>query len=450
MIITDWIKELNTYVWGLPLTFLLMGTGLFLTLRLMGLQFRYLGYALKIVFLHKDKESEGDITHFQSLMTALAATIGIGNIVGVATAISAGGLGALFWMWVTAFVGMATKYGEAILAIKYREKDERGQMCGGPMYYIANGLGWKWLGAVFALFGAVAAFGIGNMVQAHSVADAVYELSGISPWRTGTVMAVMTGLVLIGGIRSIGRVTSIFVPFMASLYTILGLSILWMHKELLPSAFYTIVASAFTGQAATGGFLGSTAMLAMRMGVTRGMFSNEAGLGSAPIVAAAAKTDVPGRQAMVSMTATFMDTLIVCTITGLVIAVTGVLGKYDLEGNALNGAPMTMEAFSSIPWGREIITCGIILFAYSTILGWAYYGEKCCQYLLGLESVIPYRVLFSFFVLPGAAMNLEVVWGMSDIANGLMAFPNLIALLGLSGVIAKETKEFLSTLREEG
>lgn len=446
----EWVEILGQWVWGLPLIILLAGTGLFLTIRLMGLQFRYLKYALKLVFFQKNSEGEeGDINHFQALMTSLAATIGIGNIVGVATAIATGGVGAIFWMWMTALFGMATKYSEAILAIKYRVADERGEMCGGPMYYIERGLSLKSLAVLFAAFGAIAAFGTGNMVQAHSVADAMHELFGVSPWHTGIFLMLITGFVVLGGIKSIGRLAGWMVPFMAILYTGMGLVIIVMHIEKLPEALMTIVTTAFTGQAAAGGFLGSTMLLAMRMGVARGIFSNEAGLGSAPIVAAAAKTDLPGRQAMVSMTGTFLDTIVVCTITGLVITVTGVLGQKDSLGNILDGAPMTVAAFSAIPYGGYCVTFGIILFGYSTIIGWAYYGEKCIQYLFGLESVVIYRVFFTCIILPGSALGLKFVWGIADITNALMAIPNLLALLALSGVIASETKEFLSVLKKE-
>lgn len=445
-----WIERIGEIVWGLPLMVLLLGTGIFLTIRLMGLQFRYLTYALRMAFFHRDPASEGDISHFQALMTALAATIGIGNIVGVATAVSVGGLGAIFWMWVTALFGMATKYSEAILAIKYRVKDESGQMSGGPMYYIEKGIsskkGAKILATSFALFGAIAAFGIGNMVQAHSVAEAVHKVSGLSTWSSGIVLTFLTGIVLLGGIKSISRVACLLVPFMAITYSAAGILILLLNFEKVPGAIGSIFYSAFNGQAATGGFAGSTVLMAMRYGVARGIFSNEAGLGSAPIVAAAARTDQPGRQAMVSMTGTFLDTLIVCSITGLVIAVTGVLGQTDSNGVLLDGARMTVSAFSVISGGGYIVTFGIILFAYTTILGWAYYGEKCCQYLFGLESIIAYRLLFIGLLLPGSAMSLKVVWGIADITNALMALPNLLALLALSGVIVSETKKFLKTI----
>lgn len=445
-----YLEMIDSWIWGLPLIMLLVGTGLFLTIRLAGLQFRYLIYALKLAFFYKDKSSEGDISHFQALMTALAATIGIGNIVGVATAVATGGLGAIFWMWVTALLGMATKYAEAILAIKYRVADKKGEMCGGPMYYLERGAGFKKLAVMFALFGAIAAIGTGNMVQAHSVADAIHNLFGVSPWKTGLVLSICTGLVLLGGIKFIGRVTSLMVPLMALLYTFLGLGVIFYYFDRVPAALYNIFSSAFTGQAASGGFIGSSILLAVRMGVSRGIFSNEAGLGSAPIVAAAAKTDLPGRQAMVSMVGTFCDTLVVCSITGLVIAVTGVLGQYDQFGKVLDGAPMTVAAFdSAIPGGKYVVTIGIILFAYSTILGWAYYGEKCTQYLFGLRSIMIYRVFFTFLILPGSAIGLKVIWALADISNALMAIPNLLGILALSSVVISETRVFLDVVQRE-
>lgn len=439
----NWVHLVNEWVWGLPLIILLLGTGLVLTVRLVGVQFRYLLYGLKLAFLTRDDKSKGDVSHFEALMVALAGTLGIGNIVGVATAVATGGLGAIFWMWVTAIIGMSTKYAEAILAIRYRITDEKGEISGGPMYYLQNGLNMKPLAVLFSLFGAIAALGIGNTVQAHSVADAVKGLWGIDPWRTGTLLTFLTGFVVMGGIHSIGRVSAFMVPLMASLYILMGLTVILMNIAKLPDAFYTILSSAFNGQAAKGGFVGSGFLLAMRMGIARGFFSNEAGLGSAPIVAAAARTKHAGSQACVSMIATFCDTLVVCTITGLVIAVSGVLGDLDSEGNVLNGASMTMAAFErSIPGGGFMVTMAIIFFAYSTIIGWAYYGEKCIHYLFGFESTVVYRVLFTFLVLPGAALSLKVVWGIADITNGLMALPNLIGLIFLSGVVLKETKSF--------
>lgn len=436
------LNKINDFVWGWPLLILLVGTGIFLTFRLSFLQLSQLPYALKLAFSRKqDQKSEGDISHFQSLMTALAATIGIGNIVGVAGAILVGGPGAVFWMWITAIFGMATKYGEAILAVKYRITNTRGEMSGGPMYYIERGLGWKWLAVLFALFGAIAAFGIGNTTQSNSVAGSLNELAGVPHWVTGIVLAVLTGLVILGGIKSIGRVTSYLVPFMAVLYMIGGLVIILLNIEKVPAALGLIFNDAFTGQAVAGGAIG----LVIQKGVARGLFSNEAGLGSAPIAAAAAKTDHPGRQALVSMTGTFLDTIIVCSITGLTIVMT--------EAYLLNvpDAAITMNAFSSSLGniGGLIVSLGIMLFAYSTIIGWAYYGEKCFTYLFSDKAIYIYRSVFVVFIFFGAILDLKIVWTFAEIMNGLMALPNLIALLFLSGVIVAETKDFRKKLKLE-
>jgi AGCS family alanine or glycine:cation symporter len=444
---------LYDWVWGLPLLILLTGIGIYLTIALRGLQFRYLGYALKLVFgrrKHPEAEGQGDISHFESLMTALAATIGIGNIAGVATAITVGGLGALFWMWVTALLGMATKYAEAILAVKYRIMDEKGEMCGGPMYFIERGLGWRWLALSFAFFGAIAALGGGNMLQANSVADVMYTMFNIDSWTSGIVVAALTGLTLLGGIKSIGKVAGLLVPFMAIFYIFGASIILILNFDQIPGALFSIVKHAFTGQAAFGGFLGSTLLLAVRVGVSRGLMTSEAGLGTASIAAAAAKTDLPGRQALVSMTGSFLATIIMCTVTGLVLGVTGVFGLANEEGKLLNGASMTIAAFNSaFQGGGYIVTIGLILFAFTTLLGWAYYGEKCVEYIFGVKSVPLYRILFTLVIIPGAVLELEVVWKISDIFNGLMAFPNLIALCALSGVVLKETRSFLHVLKAE-
>jgi len=438
--------QVNSWVWGPYMLVLIVGTGLFLTIRLRFLPFRYLGYALKLAFSkHQDDKSQGDVSHFQALMTALAATIGTGNIAGVATAVTLGGPGAVFWMWVTALVGMATKYSEAILAVKYRIVDERGEMAGGPMYFIERGLGMKWLGVLFAFFGAIAGFGIGNMVQSNSVATAVQDTFNIPLWLTGIVLAVFTALVILGGIKSIGRVTAFFVPIMAVFYIIAGLVIILLNIANLPEAIATIIKYAFSGpEKAAAGFAGATVAQAIRYGVARGVFSNEAGLGSAPIAAAAAKTDHPGRQAMVSMTGTFLDTIVVCSITGIVLTITGTWER--AVPKVLEGAPLTAAAFSTgLPgtWGGMIVSLGIVLFAYSTILGWAYYGEKCAEYLFGAKIILPYRLLWVLAVPVGAVLKLGLVWDIADTLNGLMAIPNLIGLLLLSGVIVSETKDFL-------
>lgn len=445
------LDRFYAFVWGPPLLILLIGVGLYLTVILRGLQFRYLKYALELVAgKHLGKEGKGDISHFESLMTALAATIGIGNIAGVATALATGGMGALFWMWITALIGMATKYAEAILAVKYRTVDRRGEMCGGPMYFIEHGLKWHWLAGAFALFGAFAALGGGNMLQANSVADVMKSMFNVDPLVSGVVVAGLTALTLMGGIKSIGKVASFLVPFMAILYIGGGLLILLVKWDKVPLALWQIVSHAFTGQAAFGGFLGASVLMALQVGVSRGLMTSEAGLGTASIAAAAAKTDLPGRQALVSMTGCFLATIVMCTVTGLVLGVTDVFGLVDANGKIVNGASMTLMAFNSVfSWGGYVVTIGLILFAFTTLIGWSYYGEKCLEYLLGEKSVIPYRVLFCLMIIPGAVLELEVVWKISDIFNGLMAFPNLIALAALSTVVLSETNAFLKVLKSE-
>jgi len=439
--LSDIFGTISGYVWGVPLLILLVGTGLWLTILLRGLQFSKLAHALFLGLVKRREESDepGDISHFQALMTALSATVGTGNIAGVATAIAIGGPGALFWMWVTGLVGMATKYAEAVLAVKYRVQDEFGTMSGGPMYYIDQGLGQKWLACCFAFFAAIAAFGIGNMVQSNSVAAAVQSTFHVPVGITGVVLAIATAAVVIGGIQSIGRVTGVLVPVMIIFYVLGALVILVLHIEAIPAAIALIFAKAFSPTAATGGFAGAGVMMAIRMGVARGVFSNESGLGSAPIAAAAAKTKHPVTQALVSMTQTFIDTIVICTMTGLVIIMSGVWtsGK--------NGAELTSAAFAQgLPgsWGSLIVAIGLILFAYSTIIGWCYYGEKSIEYLWGEKVVKPYRVVWVIFVALGAVLKLELVWNISDVFNGLMAFPNLVALLALSPVIARETREY--------
>jgi len=443
-----WFTQVDRWIWQ-PLFVILVGTGLYLTYILRGIQFHRLGYALRLAFTRHDDKAKGDISHFEALMTALAATIGIGNIAGIATAVALGGLGSLFWLWVTALIGMSTKYAEAVLAVRYRIVDDRGEMAGGPMYYIERGLGWKKLAIAFAFFGAVTAVFTGNVVQSQSIASAVESYFSISPWATGAVIAICTGLVLIGGIQSIGKVTSYLVPFMALFYILGSLVILVIRYEALPEAIGLIFDSAFTGQAAVGGFAGSTIMMAIQMGVARGVFSNESGLGSAPIAAAAAKTDLPGRQALISMTGAFLST-IVCTFTGLVLAVTHVLGGYGLDGKVLNGAPMTIQAFDSVlPYGGYIVLIGSVLFGYSTIIGWAYYGEKCCEYLLGTASIFLYRCFFTLMAFLAVSIPLELVWIFADISNAFMALPNLIALVALSGVVVYQTRIFLAKVKRE-
>ncbi|MFQ5707963.1 MAG: alanine/glycine:cation symporter family protein [bacterium] len=420
---------------------LLVGTGIYLTFILKGLQFRGLAHSLYLALIKRKEteSSEGDITHFQALMTALAATVGTGNIAGVATAITLGGPGALFWMWITGLFGMATKYSEAVLAVKYREVDQFGTMSGGPMYYITKGLGWKWLGSLFAVFAAISAFGIGNMVQSNSVADAVNSNFGVPFWATGLVLAGATALVILGGIKSIARVTEILVPFMIVFYMLGALVVVIVNIGAVPETIALVFKHAFTPIAASGGFAGAMVRQSVRWGVARGVFSNESGLGSSPIAAAAAQTKNPVTQALVSMTQTFIDTIVVCSFTGFVIISTGVWTGGE------TGAPLTALAFShGLPgqWGGIIVALGLIFFAYSTILGWSYYGEKSIEYLFGEKTVKPYRLLFCIFVGIGAVAKLELVWSVADVFNGLMALPNLIGLLFLSKVIVAETQKY--------
>ncbi|WP_333639765.1 sodium/alanine symporter AgcS [Methanococcus maripaludis] len=443
------VNTVNSFVWGPYMLVLLLGTGIFLTLRLGFMQIHTLPYALKLAFSkHQDETSEGDISHFQALMTALAATIGTGNIAGVATAYVLGGPGVIFWMWVTAFFGMATKYAEAVLAIKYRTVDDNGEMAGGPMYFLEKGLPdhglGKILGVAFAFFGAFAAFGIGNMVQTNSVADAVASNFGVDPLITGFVLAIFTAAVILGGIKSIGKATGIIVPFMAVFYILAGLVILAMNIGYIIPAFGTIFSSAFNFSAGFGALIGTAIM----WGVKRGVFSNEAGLGSAPIAAAAAKTDHPGRQALVSMTGTFLDTIVVCTITGLVLTIAGLKAFPGLTD--LTGASLTAASFDALmPMGGLIVTIGLVFFAYSTVLGWSYYGEKCFEYLIGTKGIRLYRIAFVLVAFWGATASLPLVWNIADTLNGAMAIPNLIGLLLLSGVVVSETKAFNEIRKNE-
>lgn len=438
------VNKVGAFAWGPPMLILLVGTGFWLTFALRGLQFRRLWYSLYLALIKRREGNEpGDISHFQALMTALSATVGTGNIAGVATAVAAGGPGALFWMWLTGLVGMATKYAEAVLAVKYRETDEAGTMSGGPMYYISKGLGLKWLGVLFAIFASVAAFGIGNMVQSNSIAAAVQTTFHIPVYATGLILMVLTALVVLGGIKSIGRVTEILVPIMIVFYMGGALLIIFKYITAVPAALALIVREAFTPTAASGGFLGATVMLTIRMGVARGVFSNESGLGSSPIAAAAAQTHHPVTQALVSMTQTFIDTIVVCTMTGLVLVLTGAWNT------GTTGAELTLSAFQQgITGGNYIVTIGLMLFAYSTILGWCYYGEKSIEYLFGIQSVKPYRYVYILFVGVGAVAQLNLVWALSDTFNGLMAIPNLIGLLLLTPVVVRETKAYFSSGKE--
>lgn len=450
-----WLGRASTVVWGLPTIVLLLGTGVYLTLVLRGVQFRKLGPALWLALVKRKEEgAEGDITHYQALMTALAATVGVGNIAGVATAIAAGGPGALFWMWVTALFGMATKYAEALLGVHYREVDLRGDMAGGPMYYLSRGIGGRvgrFLAATFAVFAALAAFGIGCMVQSNSVADALQSSLAVPPLLTAVIIAALAGMVILGGIQSIGRVAGTFVPVMVLAYLAGGLIVLLTNWRGLDDTAALVFRDAFTGTAAVGGFLGSSVREAVRMGFARGIFSNESGLGTGGIAAAAARTRTAPAQALVSMTQTFIDTIVVCTITGFTIIGTGVYTRLDpTTGLAYTGAPLTMAAFQAgLPGeiGGYIVAIGLSFFAFSTILGWAYYGERAVEYLLGLRARRPYRLLFILAAFTGAAVlqvgdsaGLELVWTFSDVLNGAMAFPNLVGLLLLSGVVARETR----------
>jgi len=433
------IATLSDWVWGPPMLTLLVGTGLYLTILLKGLQFRVLPLAFRMI-LHKDHGHEGDISHFAALMTALAATVGIGNIVGVATAITLGGPGAVFWMWMTGLVGMITKYSEAVLAVKYREKGAHG-MRGGPMYYLAKGAGLPKLGWLFALFTALATFGIGNMTQANSTAKIFETTFHIAPWVTGVVLMVLTALVILGGIRSIGKFTSILVPFMIVGYVGAALTVLAVNVTEIPHAFALIFQHAFSPAAATGGFAGASIAAAMRFGIARGVFSNESGLGSAPIAAAAARTHDPVKQALVSMTQTFIDTLVVCTMTALVI-LTANSWTQGVSAGQLTSASFAETLGSA---GEIIVAVATALFAYSTLIGWNYYGEKAIEYLFGSHAIRIYRIAFIAAVIVGAMMDLEFVWNFSDLMNGMMAIPNLIGLLILSKVVKEETDRYFKS-----
>ncbi|MGD9168764.1 MAG: sodium:alanine symporter family protein, partial [Candidatus Thiodiazotropha sp.] len=443
-IVVDLIKEINGIVWGPLMLVLILGTGLFLMLGLKLMPLAKLGYGFRMLWQGREGKGEGEISPFNALMTSLSATIGTGNIAGVATAIALGGPGALFWMWCTALVGMATKYAEAVLAVRFREVDENGNHVGGPMYYIKNGLGakWAWLGGIFAVFGALAGFGIGNTVQANSVAHALSENGGlqIAPWITGLVMAILAALVLIGGIRRIAEVAGKMVPFMAIAYVLAGLVVLLLNAGAIPGAVVEIVNQAFTPTAATGGFAGAAVWAAIRFGVARGIFSNEAGLGSAPIAHASAATDNPVRQGTVAMLGTFIDTLVVCSITGLAIVVT------DAWTSGETGAALSSLAFErALPGiGAYVVSFGLAVFAFTTILGWSVYGERCVEYLFGVRSIIPFRVLWVVMIPIGAMAQdqLSFVWLISDTLNALMAIPNLIALLLLSPVVFALTRDY--------
>ena len=432
-------ETVSGWVWGPVMLVLLVGTGVLLTVMLKGLQFSMLGYALKQAFMPQKttddgEDHEGDISHFAALMTALSATIGTGNIAGVATAVVTGGPGAVFWMWMTAIFGMATKYAEGVLAVKYRVTNSKGEMSGGPMYYIEKGLGknWKWMALAFALFGTFASFGIGSSVQSNSVAQAVQTSFGVEPGYTGVVLTILTAIVVLGGIKGIAKAASFIVPAMAVFYVLGGIAIIAVNAGLLAPAVKLIFSDAFSAQAVAGG-----------------VFSNEAGMGSAPIAAAAAKTDHPVRQALVSMTGTFLDTIVVCSITGIVL-VMGLLGAGgEFVKPELSGAALTTVTFQKMlpGFGGWVVTIGLIFFAYSTILGWCYYGEKCAAYVFGEKSANLYRVFYVASVMLGTVLSLDLVWLASDTFNGLMALPNLIALLLMAKVIVRETQDFKKKIR---
>jgi alanine or glycine:cation symporter, AGCS family len=434
--IESFLTLISDLLWGYPLIILLFGTHIFLTFRLKFIQ-RFIGKAIKISFQRK-KEGKGDISQFGALTTALAATIGTGNIVGVSTAIAAGGPGAVLWMWLTGVFGIATKYSEALLAVKYRVTMPDGTMAGGPMYVLERGLKMKWLAIVFAAFTSITAFGIGNMVQANSISSMAMETFQIPPWITGVVLAGLTAIVVIGGIKSIAKVCERLVPFMAVTYILGCLIALFIGIETVPQTILLIVDSAFSGHAVMGGFIGAGMREAIRFGIARGLFSNESGLGSAPIVAAAAQTKNPIRQALVSSSGTFWDTVVVCALTGIVVVNSGEW----IHG--YSGAALTRQAFGEIHYvGPIVLTLGLLTFVFSTILGWSYYGEKAAEYLFGTRVIKPYRYLWVIFVLIGSVLSLNIVWTFADITNALMAIPNLISLLLLSGVLVSETRKYL-------
>lgn len=445
-LITEWLGTLNGIVWGVPMLAGILGVGLFMQVRLSFLPIRKLGTGFKLLFQRNESRGEGQISPFNALMTALSATIGTGNIAGVATAVVMGGPGALFWMWMTALVGMATKYSEAVLAVRFREVDQHGQYVGGPMYYIKNGLGqkWIWLGTLFAFFGACASFGIGNTVQANSVADVLESNFGVDKWVTSVLLVVLVGAVLIGGIRRISDVAGKLVPFMTVGYFGAGLVVLAMNVSEIPAALSLIITSAFTPVAAQGGFAGAAVWAAIRFGVARGVFSNEAGLGSAPIAHAAAKTQNPIRQGLIAMLGTFIDTIIVCSVTGLTIVIMG--GWLTSE----TGATLTASSFkAAIPGGNYIVAVALTIFAFTTILGWSFYGEKCVQFLFGLKAIKVFRVLWIIALPVGATQPLDFVWLLADTLNAMMAIPNLIALMLLSPVVYRLTRDHIRDINAD-
>ena len=445
MTIESILSAIDSFIWGAPLLILLSGTGLYLTLRLGFIQVRYLPRALGYLF-KKDKGGKGDVSSFAALCTALAATIGTGNIVGVATAVQAGGPGAIFWMWLVALLGMATKYAECLLAVKYRVRDKNGFMAGGPMYYIERGLGIKWLAKLFALFGVmVAFFGIGTFPQVNAITYAMQDTFNIPVLVTAIIVTLLVGLIILGGVKRIATASSVIVPFMAILYVTTSLVIILLNIEKVPDAISLIIYSAFDPQAALGGAVGFTVMKAIQSGVARGIFSNESGLGSAPIAAAAAQTREPVRQGLISMTGTFLDTIIVCTMTGIVLVLTGAWNNPELAGATVTNYAFAQGLGTSI--GATIVTVGLLFFAFTTILGWCYYGERCFVYLVGIRGVKLYRLAYIVLVGLGSFLHLNLIWIISDIVNGLMAFPNLIALIGLRKIVIEETKDYFQRLK---
>ena len=436
----NFVTTINGFVWGPVMLCLLIGTHVILTIRTKVIQRKtFTGIKLSVT---PDAEASGDIGGFAALATALAATIGTGNIVGVATAIGAGGPGAVFWMWFTGLLGMATKFGEATLAVKYRVKAKDGSYIGGPMYALERGLGQKWLGVIFAIFTGLACFGIGNMTQGNSIAESVNGTFGVPKYITGIILMVITGLVILGGVKSISKVCEKLIPLMAGLYIVGCIVICVINGAHIPAAFAAIVQGAFNPAAAGGGFVGATVVACIRAGVSRGLFTNESGLGSAPIVDACAATRNPSRQALISMSGVFWDTIVVCLLTGLVLVSSIIKDPVGMEG--LKGAQMTAGAFNAIPViGPAVLTFGLITFAWSTILGWSYYGERAWVYLVGVKSIMPFRIAWTIVVFVGCSAALDVVWNVADTLNACMAFPNVVALLGLSGVIASETKKYV-------
>jgi AGCS family alanine or glycine:cation symporter len=440
---TDLITTINTWAWGPLMLALLLGTGLYLSLGLRFMTVRKIPAGLRLLLQGRKGKGEGDISPFSALMTSLSATIGTGNIAGVATAIALGGPGALFWMWVTALVGLATKYAEAVCAVKFREQDEQGNYSGGPMYYIKNGLHkrWHWLGVAFAIFGSLAGFGIANTVQSNSVSQVLHDSFSVPPLATGLVLMVLVGAVILGGIKRISSVASWLVPIMALSYILMSLVVILVNMEAVPGALVTIVTGAFTPTAATGGFAGATVWAALRFGVARGIFSNEAGLGSAPIAHAAARTDQPVQQGMIAMLGTFIDTLIVCTMTGLVIVI------MDVWPSGVSGASLTTMAFANaFPGGQYIVTLGLCLFAFTTMIGWSFYGERCVVFLFGTRAILPFRVAWVLAIPVGTVVELNMVWLIADTLNAFMAIPNLIALILLGPLVFRLTREYFENI----